>query len=89
MKDFFCFNKNRYQNSLESMKDSEFVFHYVHLMCYKCHKINPNRGGSYTDSPNWMKNKKALINFINKRSKKCFQCAVTVALNHEEIKKDP
>ena len=31
--------KNRHQNNLESMKGSEFVFDYVHLMYYKCHKI--------------------------------------------------
>ena len=45
MKELFASPKNRYQNSLESMKDSEFVFHYDHLLYYKCHKINPNRGG--------------------------------------------
>ena len=28
--------KNRYQKNLESMKSSEFVFDYVHLLCYKC-----------------------------------------------------
>ena len=33
------------------------------------------------------KNKKKKIP-INKKDKKCFQHAVTVALNHEEIKKD-
>ena len=32
------------------MKGSEFVFDYVHLLYYKCHKINPNPGGSYIDS---------------------------------------
>ena len=32
------------------MKDSEFIFDYVHLLYYKCHKINPNYGGSYIDS---------------------------------------
>ena len=36
-----------------------------------------------------MKNKKATINPINKKDNKCFQYAVTVSLNHEEIKKDP
>ena len=36
------FLKNRYQNILESMKVSEFVFNYVHLLFCKCHKINPN-----------------------------------------------
>ena len=28
--------KNRYQNNLESIKGSEFVFDYVHLLYYKC-----------------------------------------------------
>ena len=50
--------KNRYQNNFESMKCSEFVFDYVHLLYYKCHKINPNHGGSYIDSPDWIKRKK-------------------------------
>ena len=43
--------KNRYQNNLQSMRGSEFVFDYVRLSYYKCHKINSNRGGSYIDSP--------------------------------------
>ena len=38
--------KNRYQNNLESMKGSEFVFDYVQLLYYIYHKINPNRDGS-------------------------------------------
>ena len=50
--------KNRYQNNLRLMKGSEFVFDYVHSLYYKCHKINPNCGGSYIDSPNRTKNKK-------------------------------
>ena len=36
--------KNRYQNNLKPMRCSEFVFDYVQLLHYKCHKINPNRG---------------------------------------------
>ena len=43
--------KNRYQNNLELMKSSEFVFDYVHLLYYKSHKINPSCGGSCLDSP--------------------------------------
>ena len=51
--------KNRYQNDLQSMRGSEFVFDYVQLLYYKCHKINLNCGGSYMDSPDWIKNKKS------------------------------
>ena len=79
--------KNRYQNKLESMKSSEFVFDYVHFLYYKWPKINPNRGGSYLDSPCCVKNKKAIINPINKDNK-CFQYAITVTSNHEEIGKN-
>ena len=58
----------RYQVGLEtSMIGGEFVFDCVQLLYYKCHKISPNRGGSYIDSPNWIKNKNATINLINKK----------------------
>ena len=53
------------------MRGSEFVFDYVQLLYYKCHKINFNRGESYIDSPYWIKNKKT-INPINKQDKKYF-----------------
>ena len=55
------------------MKDSEFVFDYIQLLYHKCHKINSNCGGSYIDSPDWVKNKKATINPINTKYNKCFQ----------------
>ena len=57
-------------------------------MCYKSHNINSNCSGSYINSPDCIKNRKATINPINKKHNKCFQYAVTVPLNYEEIKKD-
>ena len=70
------------------MKDSEFVFDYVHLLYYyKCRKINPNRGGSYIDSPEWIKNKKTAINPINNKDRKCFKYEAIFALNHDKSKK--
>ena len=80
--------KNRYQNNFQSMRGIEFVFDYVHLLYYKCHNINLNCGGSYIDSPDWIKNKKATINPINKKDNECFQYAITVVVNYDEIKKD-
>ena len=56
-------------------------------MYFKCHKINPNCGRSYTDSCDSIKYKKSTINPINKKDNKCFQYAVTGALNHEETGK--
>ena len=57
--------KNRYQHNLGSMRNSKFVFDYIKLLYYGCHKINLNHGGWYIDSPDWIKNKKAIINPIN------------------------
>ena len=44
--------------------------------------------GSYIDSPEWLKNKTAMINPKNKDNE-CFKYAITVALNHERIKNHP
>ena len=77
----------RYQEGLvESMRGNEFVFDSVNSLYYKLHKISLNKGGSYIDSPRWLKNKKATINPKN-NDDKCFQYAVTVALDHEQMKK--
>ena len=75
--------KNRYQKGLESVEGSDFVLGYVHLLYYKCHKINPNCGGSCINSPDLIKQKKPKLNLTNKY----LQYAVTVTLNHEEIGK--
>ena len=70
------------------MRKTDFIFDSVELMFYKCHEVNFRRGGSYTDSPDWIKKKKATINPKNINDK-CFQYAATVALNYEEIKSNP
>ena len=49
IKELFVSLRNRYQNNLESMKGNKFVFDYFNLLYNKCHKINPNCGGSYID----------------------------------------
>ena len=88
-KELFDSLKNRYQNNLESMKGSKFVFEYVQSLYYKYHKINSNYGGLHIDSPDSIKSREATINPINKKDNKCFQYAVTVMLNHEEIRTYP
>ena len=50
--------------------------------------ISLSGGGSYINSPEWLKNKKATINPKNSDDK-CFQYALTVAFNYEQIKKVP
>ena len=79
----------RYQENLETkMKGSSYVFESIDLSHYILHKISWNRGGSYIDSPLWIKNKKATINPKNKNNE-CFKYAITAALNYSEINNHP
>ena len=48
--------RNRYQNNFEKlMKESDFVFNYLHLLHRKFRKVNPNCSESYVDSSDWKK----------------------------------
>ena len=79
----------RYREGLEeSMKGSAFVFNSIDLLKCKLNKIGLNRWGSYVNSPKWLKDKKATISPKNNDDKH-FQYALTVALNYQNIKKDP
>ena len=53
-------------------------------MCYSCHKIIWNRGGSDNDPPDWQKIQKATINPKNTNNKG-FKYAIRVCLPHQEI----
>ena len=68
------------------MRGSEFVPDSIHLLYYHLQKVGLKRSGSYIDSPEWLKNKKATINPEN-NDDNCFQYALTVALNHQNIGK--
>ena len=74
----------KYEENLENkMRGSELRALTFYIMI-----LTKNRGGSYIDSPNWLKNKKSTINPKN-NDDKCFHYAVTLALNLDKIKKDP
>ena len=74
---------NNYQNKEKILRNgSNFVFESIDLLSYHIHKINLKRGKSYIKFPAWILNKRATINPKNKDNK-CFQYAVTVALNHQ------
>ena len=77
----------RYQENLqEKMRGSDFAFNGINFLYYDFNKISISRGGSYIDSPKWLKSKKSTINPKN-NDYKCFQYAVTLALNLDKINK--
>ena len=82
IEDLFESFLQKYQEGLEeSMRGSELVN--IDILYYNLNKVSLSRGESYIDSPKWLKNKKATINPKNK-DYKCFQYALTVALNYEK-----
>ena len=79
----------RYEENLQNkLRGSEIKFVGVNFLYYDFNKLSINRGGSYIDSPKWLKDKKSTINPKN-NDHKCFQYAATLALNLDKIKKDP
>ena len=76
-----------YQKELKIISASGLNFESVELMDYKLHKVRLKRGGSYIKSPEWLLYKRAEINPKNEKDDKCFQYALTLALNYNEIKK--
>ena len=64
------------------MKSIDFVIEYVDSL-----KKSLKRIGSYTDSPDWIKNKEPTINHAIEYDDKGFTYAAKRALNHEEIGK--
>ena len=87
IKELFKSLSQRYQENLEEkMSGSEFVFDAVNVLYYGLNKISLNRGRSYIDSLEWIKNKKATI-IPNNNDNKCFPYALTLALNFVKIKK--
>ena len=89
IKELFKSLLQRYQEILqEKMRGSDFTFDAVNFLYYDFNKISINRGASYIDSPKWLKDKKSTINKKN-NDHKCFQYAVTLALNLDKINDHP
>ena len=89
IKELFKSFLKRYQEGLqEKMRGCDFAFERVNLMYYDFNKISLNRGGSYIEPAKWIKDKQSTINPKND-DYKCFQYAVTVALNYDKINNNP
>ena len=80
--------QNYCKNLEEPIKGREFVPDSIDLLYCHLQKVGLKRGRSYIDSPEWLKNKKATINPKN-NDDNCFQYALTIALNHKQIKSHP
>ena len=77
----------KYQDNLQNkMKGSDFIFNGINYLYYDLNRITISKGGSYIESPKWLKDKKCTINQKN-ADNKCFQYDTTLALNFNNIDK--
>ena len=89
IKELFKSLLQRYQENLqEKMTGLDFAFDGVNYLYYNFKKISISRGGSYIDSPKWLKDKKSTVNKKN-NDNKYYQYAVTLALNIDKINDHP
>ena len=89
---FFISLKNNYQSEEQIMRNgSDFKFERIDRFDYKLHKIKLRRGGSYIESPRWIRNKRATINpkNVDDDDNDCFEHSLIAALNYQNIKNHP
>ena len=80
----------RYHEGLETkMKGSSYIFERFDLLEYNLHKISLNRGSSYIESPQWLKNKKSTKKPKNTKDNNYFQYAIIAGLNYQNIDRSP
>ena len=78
-----------YQDNLnEKMRGSDFIFNGINYLFYDFNRVSISKGGSYIESPKWLKDKKCIVNQKN-NDNKCFQYATTLALNFNKIDRNP
>ena len=86
--EMFAHMKTQIENP--ALRNSRFVFDEVLFLDVNFHQlINLTRGSSYISLPDWIGNKKAVINPKNENDEECFKWAVIAGLDHKKIGKDP
>ena len=86
IEDLFKSLLQRYQEGLEKQwKVQSSLLMVLMRWYYDLNKLSLDRGGSHIKSPEWLSAKRATINPQNKQDDKCFQYALTAALNYEKI----
>ena len=82
------FLNNSQKEELILRNGRNFVFESFGLLSYHIHETSLKRGNSWIKSPEWIANKKAIINQKNKDDR-CFEYSIVIALHHNEIKNHP
>ena len=83
----FLSNYQKEEQILRNVR--RYTYDSVDMLGIHFRDIKLKRGKSFIESPKWLADKKVTINPKNTKDNKCFQHAITVALNHKIISKNP
>ena len=72
-----------------ALANSRFMFDEVLFLDVNFHWLNLTRGSSYISLPDWIANKKVIINPKNKDEEECLKWGITTSLHHKEVGKNP
>ena len=77
IKKLFEFLLQKYQEGLEEkMRGSDLVFDGVDLLCCKLYETSLNRGGSYIDSPEWLKKQQQILQIMMINAFNMLSCCI-------------
>ena len=85
----FAHMKMKMQIKNPALANSRFRSDEVLLLDINFHQLNLTRGCSYLPLPDWMANKRSVVNHQNESDKKCFKWAVTATLPYVDITSHP
>ena len=72
-----------------ALTNSRLMFNEVLFLGVNFHQLNLTGGSYYLPLPDWIVDKKGVINPKNEYNEECFKWAATTALHHGEIKSHP
>ena len=76
--------KMQIENS--TLSNSRFRLDEVLFLDVNFYQLNLTRGRNYLPLPDWIANKRAVMNSQNENDEECFKWAVTTALHHVDLK---
>ena len=77
-----------YEKESNRLRGSNFIFSSVDLTYLEVTKINLKRVGTFVSTPEWIFNKKAIINPNNFDDEFCFAWSIIISIHYNEIGRD-
>ena len=86
IEEMFTHTKTQIENP--ALANSRFIFDKVLFMDINFYQLNLTRSSFYLPLPDWLANKKAIVNTKN-TDEGCFKWSILAALHYEGIKSNP